>query len=354
MPIEQIVRFSVSTPIHPSTSRFVVASACAVLTLSYAVSSRAQESAASDWERPTLSCEPACRSGYECKRGECVPVCSPACPAGLLCSADGGCVRAKPSAATPAPMSSIPTAPNVCEPNCRNGYTCVAGRCVSMCNPACGADEMCTANGECVTAQSLDESADPPSDSKLPVERDASADSLVNLHLDVAGALQFGITPAVEVGESVSGYLRLRLMNAGLASYFLLGRDRDDELRLGLGAALGFHIFSASRGNMRGFYGGAALEYAFLRTRDTTRDFATYRTHALIPQVDFGYRWAFGDLLVGVAGTLALAIPFQNRATPVGGERGCRLETSCKEDLGVAFFPGITVDLGWFIPRSVD
>lgn len=179
-------------------------------------------------------------------------------------------------------------------------------------------------------------------------ERDESADAIVNLHLDVAGAVQFGIAPAVEIGQVVSGYLRLRVVNAGLLSYFLLGRDSSDYLRAGVGVALGLHLFSAERGNMRGVYGGLALEYAFLEMRDSSRDFAIYRTHALIPQLDVGYRWAFGSLLVGVAVGFGFAIPIENSARPLGN-MGCRRLNSCIEDFGASFIPGVTVDLGWFI-----
>ncbi len=37
-----------------------------------------------------------------------------------------------------------------CEPDCRDGFTCVRGACVSACNPPCGAGERCTGAGECV------------------------------------------------------------------------------------------------------------------------------------------------------------------------------------------------------------
>ena len=314
--------------------------------------SGAQDGAGSDWERPSTTCEPSCRSGYECRRGECTPVCSPACEDGFLCSADGGCVSAQPVAAARTAEPSRPPEPvNSCEPACRSGFTCKQSRCVSLCNPLCPADEMCTDSGECISAHLADhadaysERADAPA-----VDRDSSADALVNLHVDAAGLLQFGLTPTVEVGETISGYLRLRFINTGLASYFLLGRDPDDELRLGAGAALGFHWFSAQRGNMRGFYGGAALEYVYVETRDDSVDFARYQTHALIPQLDLGHRWAFGDFFVGVSGKLGLAIPFASRADGIGDDP-CRRPGSCREDLSVSFVPGIGVDLGWFIPR---
>lgn len=37
-----------------------------------------------------------------------------------------------------------------CFPECRTGYTCHEGACVSLCNPACDDGEVCTAAGECV------------------------------------------------------------------------------------------------------------------------------------------------------------------------------------------------------------
>lgn len=328
-------------------------SAWTLLTLSAAVSG-AQDSGMSDWERPNSSCDPACRSGYECRRGECTPICSPACPEGFLCSADGGCVSTQPAAPTrPVRPARLLEPRNSCEPACRSGYTCRETRCVSLCNPACPADEICTAEGECISAQLAAHSeakSEPEPEAPPAPARDTSADSLVNLHADAAGLLQFGLTPTLEIGETFSGFLRLRVMNTGLASYFLLGRDSDDELRLGVGAALGVHWFTAKRGNMRGFYGGAALEYAYVETRDDSDDFARYQTHALIPQIDLGYRWAFGELLFGLSAKLGLAIPFQNRASGIG-DTPCRRPDSCREDLSVAFIPGIGVDLGWFIPR---
>jgi hypothetical protein len=326
---------------------------CTLVTLAAAVSG-AQDGAGADWERPSSACEPACRSGYECRRGECTPVCSPACEEGYLCSADGGCISALPQAAAgPTLESRSPEPLNGCEPSCRSGFTCKQSRCVSMCNPLCPADEVCTANGECVSArlaEHLEAYDDRERAHVRAPERDASADSLVNLHIDVAGLLQFGLTPTIEVGEKVSGYMRLRVMNTGLLSYFLLGRDDDDDFRLGAGAALGVHFFSSKRGNMRGLYGGAALEYVFIETRDESVDFARYQTHALIPQLDLGYRWTFGDFFLGASGKLGLAIPV--KSTVVGiGDNPCRRPSSCSEDSSAAFVPGVGLDLGWFLPR---
>jgi hypothetical protein len=215
----------------------------------------------------------------------------------------------------------------------------------------CPADETCTADGECISAHLAEHPEANSERGAAPTPaRDTSADARVNLHVDAAGLLQFGLTPTLEVGETFSGFLRLRFMNTGLASHFLLGRDAEDDLRLGAGAALGIHWFTAKGGNMRGFYGGAALEYAFVETLDNTVDFARYRTHALIPQIDLGHRWAFGDFFVGVSGKLGLAVPFRSQALGIG-DGPCPRLASCREDLPASFIPGIGVDLGWFIPR---
>lgn len=339
---------------RPRWRRNTVAAAvwsCTLVTFAAAVSG-AQDSGGSDWERPNTACEPACRSGYECHRGECTPVCSPACEDGYLCSADGGCIPAQPRAVPrPALESRATELLNACEPSCRSGFTCKEARCVSLCNPLCPADEVCTPTGECVSAHIADDLQAYVAPAHAPaIDRDPSADSLVNLHIDAAGLLQFGLTPTIEVGESVSGYLRLRLMNTGLASYFLLGRDADDDLRLGAGAALGVHFFSSKRGNMRGLYGGAALEYVFIETRDDSVDFARYQTHALIPQLDLGYRWAFGHFFLGVSGKLGFAIPFKTTAVGIGATP-CARPTSCTEDSSAALVPGVGLDLGYFFPR---
>jgi hypothetical protein len=63
-----------------------------------------------------------------------------------------------PSLPTPAhaqstqPQEASPAASpesESCFPACRTGYVCARGACVSRCNPPCGADETCTAQGEC-------------------------------------------------------------------------------------------------------------------------------------------------------------------------------------------------------------
>lgn len=67
------------------------------------------ESAATTGEQPgadTASCEPECRAGFTCVRGECVSACNPPCPGGQTCNADAVCI-ASPQAAAPAPAAPV-------------------------------------------------------------------------------------------------------------------------------------------------------------------------------------------------------------------------------------------------------
>ncbi len=48
----------------------------------------------------------------------------------------------------PAVSPAAATEP-LCRPNCRSGFTCIGGQCVSLCNPGCGVGEVCTSYGAC-------------------------------------------------------------------------------------------------------------------------------------------------------------------------------------------------------------
>lgn len=62
-------------------------------------------------------------------------------------------VRPQPLPRPPPEVVTVP-APAACEPACRDGFACVRGQCVSACNPACASSEQCTTVGtsaRCVT-----------------------------------------------------------------------------------------------------------------------------------------------------------------------------------------------------------
>ncbi len=57
-------------------------------------------------------------------------------------------------AATPARSKVLtPALAPACQPPCREGFTCVQGRCLSACNPPCDARERCSAEGRCLAAE---------------------------------------------------------------------------------------------------------------------------------------------------------------------------------------------------------
>ena len=97
----------------------------------------AQDDNASDWgggpvnESPS-QCTPKCRRGFECHRGECQPICSPACGPGFLCTSNGTCVRTDaPEPVQQSSNSGWGAGGQQCLPSCRSGYLCVSGQCVS-------------------------------------------------------------------------------------------------------------------------------------------------------------------------------------------------------------------------------
>jgi hypothetical protein len=50
----------------------------------------------------------------------------------------------------PAQESPAPAAKRDCVPPCRDAFTCLAGVCVSKCNPPCASEERCTPQAQCV------------------------------------------------------------------------------------------------------------------------------------------------------------------------------------------------------------
>jgi len=318
----------------------------------------AQDSNASDWGGgpPEQSqCAPKCRRGHECRHGECVPICSPACGPGLLCTSGGTCVRTDaPEPVPQTPSSGWGAGSQQCLPSCRTGYLCVSGQCMSACNPICPAGEMCTERGECVSggpaaATPAEKTEGAPAEPAKEA-RSTSADSIVNLHADVLGLLQFGLTPTLEVGgKHVAGFVRFRPLNTGLLSYFMLDHEEDDKFEWGLGGALGLHVFSAGAGNMRGAFGGVALEYVYGQSKNEEL-WARFKTHVLIPQVDAGYRWGFGHFLLGVGGRIGVSIPVaaSDELTSDAPDGLGGMCTGCDEERDVSVVGGIFLDLGYF------
>jgi hypothetical protein len=84
-----------------------------------------------------------------------------------------GAAGVAPTPPTPgtATFAPVPTVAE-CFPACRSGFTCHEGQCISLCNPACGADERCLPNGECEReAPATSRSGDSEDNESKPVRR---------------------------------------------------------------------------------------------------------------------------------------------------------------------------------------
>ena len=290
-----------------------------------------------------LHCEPACRPGYACELGECVPQCTPRCGEGMTCTQSGECISIEDSnGASPAavPYAAAPASATLpaCRPSCRSGFTCIDGACASACNPPCPVGELCSPDRQCIPRAEPEAAALPPAKSR-------GGNELGSLHVDVLGAFQFGIAPTLELGRVWSGYLSVQPLNTGLGSYYWL--PGSDRFVWGLGGSLGTHIFSAGNGNLRGLFGGLALGYFFAQSENKKITFVRRRTHALVPQLDLGYRAGLGHFLIGGGLRLGLSIPIAARDDAIGDD-GCRTLESCNEERPLRFVASLFLDLGWF------
>ncbi len=82
-------------------------------------------------------------------------------------------------------------AADACVPSCRSGYVCLRGACVSACNPVCGANEQCTATGECIPTAPTSVQVQPvynvrpPPDPQAAFERDVLRERRHRLRLGI-------------------------------------------------------------------------------------------------------------------------------------------------------------------------
>lgn len=108
----------------------------------------------------------------------------------------GGAASA--GAAGPArPRGSAATVVQACEPPCREGFTCIQGRCLSACNPPCEVGERCTSDGRCLPADPAArptriapvEPSPPPDPPPPPLSPEAPPASAPTWELGVAAGL---------------------------------------------------------------------------------------------------------------------------------------------------------------------
>jgi hypothetical protein len=105
------------------------------------------------------------------------------------------------AASSPSSQAQSTAREATCRPSCRSGYTCIAGRCVSACNPPCDAGEVCTKAGQC--------EAKPVAEKKVEVVPEAPRTHMRNPAMLVGGM----------VLSSVGAFV-------GLLGYSTISRDR--------------------------------------------------------------------------------------------------------------------------------
>lgn len=116
-----------------------------------------------------------------------------------------------PVAVAPGASASEPSVASqpACLPTCRAGFTCIAGSCVSACNPPCDAGEFCTKDGEC-RAKAV-QTQQPASEQKSPTNSaKATKVPVDNTHTNNPAMLIGGMV-LTSVGAFVGGlgYLRI-------------------------------------------------------------------------------------------------------------------------------------------------
>ena len=230
-----------------------------------------------------------------------------------------------------------------CFPRCRSGYLCHQGACVSACNPPCPSSDVCGLDGQCFRPVTGVAVPAYPHESTPESAKEGTVQGVL-LRINALSPLQFGVDPTVEFGSQVSAWLRVRLLNAGLASYFILADPEDDEeFIFGLGSGAGFRIYRGP--GMQGAFGGAAVEHVYTQVDDREEDLAEYRAHHIVPQGEFGYRWAWAGFMLDLGVVMGVAFPVAFSAEP-STEGGCVYEDSCTDSTDASFYGTLILGFG--------
>lgn len=167
-----------------------------------------------------------------------------------------------------------------------------------------------------------------------------------NLHVNVFGALLFGLTGAYEVGREHWGVsARARWLNSGLYARSALPSNDNQSLVFSWGAGFTGRYYSAGSGALTGWFAGPGLEFLHTRIEDPKEALVATNTSLLVPQVEGGYRWRYKSLLVGagvaVGYALVLSKGVENLA---GGEMSPNYENTATNTP----YGSILGDVGWF------
>lgn len=224
-----------------------------------------------------------------------------------------------------------------CVPDCRDGYVCYQGACISACNPPCPGGQTCTGTGQCIDGQpptpapvmappvaapapvaaapasspAQPPDAEPPSPAPPPDDAyypepaapSPSSDSAFGFFVNVLGVLQFGPEVGLEFGKRLAGMVYARPMNLGALSYLVIAEGDYHEFKWGIGGGAGLRLYLSTQGARRGWYLGANLEYVRLSIDGTEPGYRWEEDDSallIIPHI--GYRWVWGSFLLGAGG----------------------------------------------------
>ena len=133
-------------------------------------------------------------------------------------------------------------------------------------------------------------------------EHQAQSTPTAAVFVDPLGLLLFGPTLGGEVALShFSVGLYGRWLNAGyLAQQMFPNSDAGDQFAFSYGVGLRGRYYL--NGSLRGLFAGVAAEYLSSRIENTTDQIAT-NARLIVPEIEFGYRYALGSFFFGgVAG----------------------------------------------------
>lgn len=187
--------------------------------------------------------------------------------------------RAAPDDPVAQAASSEASVQTECVPQCRSGFMCHGGLCVSKCNPPCAEGQMCTAEGECVAA------VPPPTQSRTAVVP-APQNARLALYAERQRILEERLQERLAYRNKLRLTLFGTLVACGASDYSIIGGGFQFGVRKQVAGKVAFH------GRASFFIGGT-----------TDYDYDLQAKNVLLPGGDvatlfgpFG-RFYFGPLL---------------------------------------------------------
>ena len=151
-------------------------------------------------------------------------------------------------------------------------------------------------------------------------------ESLRNFHINLLGALQFGLTPTLEWGKQLTTLVRARLLNTGVLSYIIADAD-GGSLLFGLGLSAQIRKYFGTD-VQSGPYLGGGIEVMYTQNEGDR----TWETVFAVPQFEGGFRWQSKGYFTGFGIFAGLAIP---------------VVTVNHEDYESLITGGLIWDIGW-------